>query len=174
MAKCPAWQPGFGGFGFMNGADLPKWLVVNFSENVWSVALGNIDSSSRMDKIPMGCESNARRRRREKRRVSQIVDRTQTFFHPQEEVTIGFFLSHFTEITQISSLPARLVSIKSIRKLSFFTFFFLITLKARKLEQKHSNTAYLNEVRFTRWKMKGWVIFFFLETTKSKYWNHKL
>ena len=54
MAKWAAWQPGFGGLGFKKLGDLPKWLLFNFSSKVLSVAFGNIDSSSRMDKIPMG------------------------------------------------------------------------------------------------------------------------
>lgn len=54
MAKWAACWPGFGGLGFKKLGDLPKWLVFSFSSKVLSVALGNIDSSSRIDKIPMG------------------------------------------------------------------------------------------------------------------------
>lgn len=55
MAKWPDGTPGFGGLGFWKLGDLPKWLFINFSSNVLSVAFGNIDSSSRIDRIPIGC-----------------------------------------------------------------------------------------------------------------------
>lgn len=55
MAKWASMQPGLAGLGLMKLVDLPKWLFFSFSSNDLSVALGNMDSSSKIDSTPMGC-----------------------------------------------------------------------------------------------------------------------
>jgi len=42
-------------YNFAKGLVFPRWLVLSLSSNDLSVALGNMHSSSRMDKIPIGC-----------------------------------------------------------------------------------------------------------------------
>lgn len=54
MAKWASTWPGLGGLGLMKLGDFPRWLAFNFSVKDLSVALGNIDSSSRMESRPRG------------------------------------------------------------------------------------------------------------------------
>ena len=51
-AKCASLS-GPPGLGFKKVGDLPKWFAFNFSSNDLSVALGNSDSSSRIERMPI-------------------------------------------------------------------------------------------------------------------------
>ena len=77
----------------MKLGDLPRWLAFNFSVKDLSVALGNIDSSSRMDKRPRGC----------RKLTSSVSDReTKTMRRP---IDVGKLITQPTCFHRFKILP---------------------------------------------------------------------